>query len=143
MNSQIYEKVWRNIFSRIFFLWILMMIWFLLLFTFKKIMEKTSHNVHSALCYGKVRKPSGFVFSLRIPWFAKWPDLILHIFSNRTNSKQENIRIPCLPLDCYVAIFERLWLKYLSFVSKNLRIIMISFLMSKILLDLIKLNKLY
>ena len=97
MNSQIYEKVWRKIFSRIFALWILMMIWFLLLFTFKKIMEKTSHDVHSALCYGKVRKPSGFVFSIRIPWFAKWQDLMLHIFSNRTNSKQEKIRIPCRP----------------------------------------------
>jgi hypothetical protein len=25
------------------------------------------YNGHSALCYGETRKPSGFVFSIRIP----------------------------------------------------------------------------
>ena len=76
-----------------------MMIWFLLLFTFKQssLWEKTAQNDHSALWYGETRKPSGFVFSIRIPWFAKWQDLMLHIYSNRTNSKQEKIRIPCRP----------------------------------------------
>ena len=77
-----------------------MMIQFLLLFTFKQFMGKTAQNDHSALCYGEIRKPSGFVLSIRIPWFEKWQDLMLHIFSNRTNSKQEKIRIPCLLLQC-------------------------------------------
>ena len=45
----------------------------------------------------EIRKQSGFVFPIRILWFEKWQDLMLQIFSNRTNSKQEEIRIPCLP----------------------------------------------
>ena len=28
---------------------------------------KTAHNGHSAMSYGEIRKPSGFVFSIRIP----------------------------------------------------------------------------
>ena len=67
-------------------------------FTFKTFIDKKllmMAIVHCAM--EKIRKPSGFVFLIRIPWFAKWQDLMLHIFSNRTNSKQEKIRIPCRP----------------------------------------------
>ena len=48
-------------------------------------------------CKEEIRKKTGFVFSIRIPWFEKWQDSMLQIFSNRTNSKQEKIRIPCRP----------------------------------------------
>ena len=41
---------------------------------------------------GKLGKKSGFVFSIRIPWFVKSQDFMPQIFSNRTNSKQEKIR---------------------------------------------------
>ena len=50
-------------------------------------------------------KPSGFVFLIRIPWFEKKN-------SNRTNSKQENIRIPCRP--CFI--------KYLPLLCQILKI---------------------
>ena len=39
---------------------------------------------------------SGFVFPIRIPWFEKWQDLMLQIFSNRTHSKQEK-NLDCVP----------------------------------------------
>ena len=63
-------------------------------------------------------------------------NLCLHLEQQRWKLNQDGTTGTFYHLNHYVAIFERLWLKYFIFVSKNLRIIMISFLMRKFLLDL-------
>ena len=47
--------------------------------------------------YVFLRKISGFPFPSGFRDFEKWQDLMLQIFSNRTISHQEKIRIPCRP----------------------------------------------